>query len=75
MRRMASAMARRQGIDVDIVDGIGESIPFPDDNFDSVHIGLVLCSVDDVAATLAEIRRVWRPAAGWSSSSTSAEKV
>ena len=61
MRRMASAMARRHGIDVDIVDGIGESIPFPDDNFDSVHIGLVLCSVDDVAATLAEIRRVLAP--------------
>jgi ubiquinone/menaquinone biosynthesis C-methylase UbiE len=61
MRRMASALAHRHGIDVDIVDGIGESIPFPDNNFDSVHIGLVLCSVDDVAATLAEIRRVLAP--------------
>jgi ubiquinone/menaquinone biosynthesis C-methylase UbiE len=61
MRRMASALAHRHHIDVDIVDGIGESIPFPDNNFDSVHIGLVLCSVDDVAATLAEIRRVLAP--------------
>ena len=61
MRRMASALARRHGIDIDIVDGIGESIPFPDNSFDSVHIGLVLCSVDDVAATLAEIRRVLAP--------------
>ncbi len=52
MRRMASALARRHGIAVDIVDGIGESIPFPDNSFDSVHIGLVLCSVDDVGATL-----------------------
>ncbi|MEB3019719.1 class I SAM-dependent methyltransferase [[Mycobacterium] crassicus] len=58
MRRMASALARRHGVKVNIVDGIGESIPFPDNSFDSVHVGLVLCSVDDVAATLAEIRRV-----------------
>jgi ubiquinone/menaquinone biosynthesis C-methylase UbiE len=61
MRRMASALAHRHDIDIDIVDGIGESIPFPDNSFDSVHIGLVLCSVDDVGATLAEIRRVLAP--------------
>jgi ubiquinone/menaquinone biosynthesis C-methylase UbiE len=61
MRRMASALARRHGIAVDIVDGVGELIPFPDDSFDSVHIGLVLCSVDNVSATLAEIRRVLAP--------------
>jgi SAM-dependent methyltransferase len=60
-RRMASALAGRHGIAVDIVDGIGESIPFPDNSFDSVHVGLVLCSVDDVAATLREIRRVLAP--------------
>jgi len=61
MRRMASALAYRHDIDIDIVDGIGESMPFPDNSFDSVHIGLVLCSVDDVDATLAEIRRVLAP--------------
>jgi SAM-dependent methyltransferase len=60
-RRMASHLARRHGIVVDIVDGVGESIPFPDNSFDSVHIGLVLCSVNDVAATLGEIRRVLAP--------------
>ncbi|MGW4097326.1 class I SAM-dependent methyltransferase [Mycobacterium sp. NPDC004974] len=61
MRRMACALARRHGVDADVVDGSGESIPFPDNSFDSVHVGLVLCSVDDVAATLAEIRRVLAP--------------
>jgi SAM-dependent methyltransferase len=61
MRRMASALARRNHIAVHIVDGTGESIPFPDNSFDSVHVGLVLCSVDDVAATLSEIRRVLAP--------------
>jgi SAM-dependent methyltransferase len=54
-------IARRHGIAVDFVDGIGESIPFPDNSFDSIHVGLVLCSVDDVAATLGEIRRVLAP--------------
>ena len=60
-RRTASRFAFRHGIAVDIVDGTGESIPFRDNTFDSVHIGLVLCSVDDVAATLREIRRVLVP--------------
>lgn len=61
MRRMARALARRHGITVDVVDGVAESIPFPDNSFDSVHVGLVLCSVDDVHATLGEIRRVLAP--------------
>lgn len=60
-RRMASALASRHSIAVDIVDGVAESIPFPDNSFESVHVGLVLCSVDDVAASLDEIRRVLAP--------------
>src|SRR6202795_1455252 len=60
-RRMAAAVAHRPRITANIVDGTGESIPFPDNSFDSVHVGLVLCSVDDVAATLGEIRRVLAP--------------
>jgi ubiquinone/menaquinone biosynthesis C-methylase UbiE len=60
-RRMASARAARRGIVIDVVDGVAESIPFPDNSFDSVHVGLVLCSVDDVHAALREIRRVLAP--------------
>jgi SAM-dependent methyltransferase len=60
-RRMACAVARRRGIKADIVDGVAESIPFPDNSFDSIHVALVLCSVDDVGATLGEIRRVLAP--------------
>lgn len=60
-RRMAARLARRRGIAVDLVEGTGESIPFPDNSFESVHAGLVLCSVGDVAATLGEIRRVLVP--------------
>lgn len=60
-RKMASALANRGGIAVNIVAGVAESIPFPDNSFDSVHVGLVLCSVDDVSAALREIRRVLAP--------------
>ncbi|MFG1933014.1 class I SAM-dependent methyltransferase [Mycobacterium sp. NPDC048908] len=60
-RRMALAAARRRGVAVDVVAGVAESIPFPDRSFESVHVGLVLCSVDDVGAALAEIRRVLAP--------------
>jgi SAM-dependent methyltransferase len=60
-RQMASRLALRHGITANIVEGTGESIPFGDNSFDSVHIGLVLCSVDDVAVTLGEIRRVLAP--------------
>src|ERR1700757_2928562 len=60
-RRAASRLARRRGIAANIVDGIGESIPFPDHSFDSVHVGLGRCSGDDVPATLSEIRRVLAP--------------
>jgi ubiquinone/menaquinone biosynthesis C-methylase UbiE len=60
-RRMALALARRRGIALDVVDGVAESIPFPDNSFESVHVGLVLCSVDDVSAALGEIRRVLVP--------------
>jgi SAM-dependent methyltransferase len=38
-----------------------ESLPFDDASFDTVVSTLVLCSVADVARTLAEVRRVLRP--------------
>jgi SAM-dependent methyltransferase len=60
-RRMASALARRRGVALEVVDGAAESIPFPDNSFESVHVGLVLCSVEDVNAALGEIRRVLTP--------------
>jgi SAM-dependent methyltransferase len=38
-----------------------ESLPFPDASFDTVVSTLVLCTVQDVASCLAEMRRVLRP--------------
>jgi SAM-dependent methyltransferase len=39
----------------------GERLPFDDGSFDTVVASLVLCSVDDQDAVLAEIKRVLRP--------------
>lgn len=49
------------GIDLTVVEAPGEALPVADDAADAVVSTLVLCSVDDVTRTLAEIRRVLRP--------------
>jgi ubiquinone/menaquinone biosynthesis C-methylase UbiE len=46
---------------VQVVDGTAEALPAQDDAFDAVVACLVLCSVADQPAALAEIRRVLRP--------------
>ena len=56
--RRAAAAA---GLDHDIRQGRGEDIPFPDRAFDTAVCTYTLCSVDDVAAVLDELRRVLRP--------------
>jgi len=44
-----------------VVEGPAEELPFPDDSFDTVTVTLVLCTVPDQAAALAEIKRVLKP--------------
>lgn len=53
--------AKRLGIDIDLRTGAAEWTDLPDASADSVVSTLVLCSVTDVAAALAEVRRVLRP--------------
>jgi SAM-dependent methyltransferase len=47
--------------EVSVVEAPGEALPFPDGSFDTVVVTLVLCTVPDQAATLAEIKRALAP--------------
>jgi ubiquinone/menaquinone biosynthesis C-methylase UbiE len=49
------------GREVELVDGVAGAIPLPDASVDAVVATLVLCSVPDQRAALAEVRRVLRP--------------
>jgi len=61
-RKLAAAVARKKPkVPVEVSDAAGESLPFRDASFDVVVSTLVLCTVRDVDATLAEVRRVLRP--------------
>lgn len=63
-RTMLKQAGRRLGeapAPVVLVRGIGERLPFGDGAFDTVVAALVLCTVDDPQAAVAEIHRVLRP--------------
>jgi len=55
------AEAKAKGWPADIREGVGEEIPFPDRFFDTVVCTFTLCSVDDPARVLSEMRRILRP--------------
>lgn len=58
--RLQSA-ARRHGIQLDLRDRMAEDTGLEDRSVDTVISSLVLCSVQDPAAVLAEIVRILRP--------------
>jgi len=47
--------------EAELVEAPAERLPFPDDSFDTAVVTLVLCTVPDPAASLAEIKRVLKP--------------
>jgi SAM-dependent methyltransferase len=54
-RLAASAVpVRRSGLD-------GQSLPFPDNSFDTALSTWTMCTIPDVSAALAEVRRVLKP--------------
>ncbi|MEU6166712.1 class I SAM-dependent methyltransferase [Streptomyces tanashiensis] len=61
LRRLAEEAARRAAVPVTVVPGTAEALPGPDGSFDAAVASLVLCTVRDVPAVLAELRRVLRP--------------
>jgi ubiquinone/menaquinone biosynthesis C-methylase UbiE len=48
-------------VPVEVVSAKAESLPFPDETFDAAVSAFVLCSVEDPATVLAEVRRVLKP--------------
>lgn len=61
MRVKARAAAIGATVPVEVVGAAAQSLPFADASVDTVVASLMLCSVADQAAVLAEIRRVLRP--------------
>lgn len=53
--------AEEHGVQVELRQGVGESLPFPDGHFDLVILDNVLEHVEDRERTLDEITRVLRP--------------
>jgi ubiquinone/menaquinone biosynthesis C-methylase UbiE len=62
-RLRASARSRVAGarVPVQVVDGVADRLPAEDRSFDAGVASLVLCTVPDQDAALAELRRVIRP--------------
>ena len=61
LREKAGEAAVRAPVPVRVVDGLADSLPAGDGEFDAAVASLVLCSVPDQATALAELRRVLRP--------------
>lgn len=57
----ARERAKARGWEHDIRVGRGEEIPFADSSFDTAVCTYTLCSVDDPARVLEELRRILRP--------------
>ena len=61
MARRLREKASGGSLPVTVIEAPAEQLPFDDDSFDAAVGALVLCTVDDPAAALAEIARVLRP--------------
>ena len=61
LRERASEAAQRAKVSIEVVAGVAEALPVEDGGADAVLCVLVLCSVPDQRAALAEVRRVLRP--------------
>lgn len=60
-RRIAAPRIAASRVPVEVIGLRGESIPLPDDVADSALSTFTLCTIPDVPAALAEVRRVLRP--------------
>jgi ubiquinone/menaquinone biosynthesis C-methylase UbiE len=61
MERRAKRAARQELLDIDLRLARAESLPHPDESFDTVIASLVFCTIADPERALEEIDRVLRP--------------
>ncbi|MGO1384540.1 MAG: class I SAM-dependent methyltransferase [Arachnia sp.] len=61
LRALAVEAAADVAVDVAVTAGTGDSLPLEDGSVDAAVVCMVLCSVPDQEAAVAEIRRVVRP--------------
>lgn len=61
LRGLAADAAGAAAVSVTVLDGTAEAVPHEDGAFDSIVSSLVLCSVLDQSAALAEMNRVLAP--------------
>ncbi len=61
MHRFAQRRAAETDVLIDHYTASAERLPFEDDTFDTVISTWTLCSIDDVAAAMREVRRVLTP--------------
>ncbi|WP_291010669.1 class I SAM-dependent methyltransferase [Hydrogenophaga sp.] len=60
MRALAAPSVASSGLDVRMLDLPGEALPLPDRSVDTVVVTFTLCTIPDVEAALAQMRRVLR---------------
>lgn len=58
---MAREVVHRQEIPLELIGASGESIPFPENRFDTVVTTWTLCSIPAISVALNEMRRVLKP--------------
>jgi ubiquinone/menaquinone biosynthesis C-methylase UbiE len=61
LREIAERAASAASVPVRVLDGVADRLPLDDASCDAGVASLVLCTVDDPAAALGELRRVIRP--------------
>jgi ubiquinone/menaquinone biosynthesis C-methylase UbiE len=61
LRAVAEQAAAKAAVPVEVRAGRAEQLPADDDSFDVAVFSLVLCTITDVPAALAEARRVLKP--------------